>query len=68
MTTFKRVRIAPRDVEIATAIMADLDLMDLQDVAEAIVQAIELDGRDRDEAHVIAAWATKRRDELLALH
>lgn len=64
----KRIRLNAADCRKVAEILTDLDLLALEDLAECIAQAMELEqGHDRAAAYAIAAKATKS-PELFLMH
>jgi len=65
--TALRTRMNDQDLERLVDVIEDTEAMDLDDVTEAIVQAMEFAGHDREEAHAIARYGVRQRPVLLEM-
>lgn len=63
----RRVRMNDDDMTLLVDVIEDTEALDVSDVSDAIVQAMECAGYDRDEAHAIARFGLAKRPEFLAL-
>ncbi|MGE0698013.1 MAG: hypothetical protein AB7O57_02860 [Hyphomicrobiaceae bacterium] len=60
-----RVRMSDDDMAMLVDVIEETEALDLDDVAEAIVQAMEFAGHDREAAHAIARYGIGQRPVLL---
>lgn len=62
-----RIILNDDDMTLLVDVLEDTEAMDVADVSEAIVNAMEFSGHDRHAAHAIAAYGLRSRDQILEL-